>query len=95
MTAKSGYLQIGLAFSPPNDMGRAAGTGYESYGTFQSVRSNIEMDCEDHQLRDISMKFFRKPMGKGKVVFQEMGTGNFQSWPDGSLNAMLHEVVCP
>jgi hypothetical protein len=67
----------------------------ESFGTFQSVRSDIEMDCENHQLRDISMKFFRKPMGKGKVVFQEMGTGNFQSWPEGSLNEMLHEVVCP
>ena len=66
----------------------------ESFGTFQSVRSDIELDCANHQLRDISMKFFRKPMGKGKVVYQEMGTGRFQSWPEGSLNERLHERVC-
>ena len=67
----------------------------ESFGTFQSVRSEIEMDCTNHQLRDIAIRFHRKPMAKGKVVFQEMGSGTFQSWPEGSLNEILHEVVCP
>ena len=66
----------------------------ESFGTFQSVRSEIEMDCTHHQLRDIAIRFHRKPMAKGKVVFQEMGSGTFQSWPEGSLNEILHEVIC-
>ena len=66
----------------------------ESFGTFQSVRAEIEMDCTHHQLRDIAIRFHRKPMGKGKVVFQEMGSGTFQSWPEGSLNEILHEVIC-
>ena len=67
----------------------------ESFGTFQSVRSNIEMDCENHQLRDIAIRFYRKPIAKGKVVFKEMGSGTFQSWLEGSLNEILHEVICP
>ena len=67
----------------------------ESFGTFQSVRSEIEMDCTHHQLRDIAIRFYRKPMAKGKVVFQELGSGTFQSWPEGSLNEILHEVICP
>ena len=67
----------------------------ESFGTFQSVRSEIEMDCTHHQLRDIAIRFHRKPMAKGKVVFQELGSGTFQSWPEGSLNEILHEVICP
>ena len=66
----------------------------ESFGTFQSVRSEIEMDCTNHQLRDIAIRFHRKPMAKGKVVFQEMGSGTFQAWPEGSLNEILHEVIC-
>ena len=67
----------------------------ESFGTFQSVRSEIEMDCTNHQLRDIAIRFYRKPMAKGKVVFQQLGSGTFQSWPEGSLNEILHEVLCP
>ena len=66
----------------------------ESFGTFQSVRSEIEMDCTNHQLRDIAIRFHMKPMAKGKVVFQEMGSGTFQSWPEGSLNEILHQVIC-
>ena len=66
----------------------------ESFGTFQSVRSEIEMDCAHHQLRDIAIRFHRKPMGKGKVVLQELDSGTFQSWPEGSLNEILHEVIC-
>ena len=66
----------------------------ESFGTFQSVKSDIEMDCGKHQLRDIALQFHRRSMGKGKVVFQQMGTDSFQSWPAGSLNEILHEVLC-
>lgn len=66
----------------------------ESFGTFQSVKSDIEMDCDKHQLRDIAIQFHRQSMGKGKVVFQQAGSGSFQSWPAGSLNEILHEVLC-
>ncbi len=66
----------------------------ESFGTFQSVRSEIEMDCTHHQLRDMAIRFHRKPMAKGKVVFQDTGSGTFQSWPAGSLNEILHKEVC-
>jgi hypothetical protein len=66
----------------------------ESFGTFQSVKSDIEMDCGKHQLRDIAIQFHRQSMGKGKVVFQQLGSGSFQSWPAGSLNEILHEVLC-
>ena len=66
----------------------------ESFGTFQSVRSEVEMDCKNHQLRDISIQFYRQPMGKGRLIFQAMGTGGFQSWPPGSLNEILHELIC-
>ena len=52
------------------------------------------MDCGKHQLRDIALQFHRQSMGKGKVVFQQMGTDSFQSWPAGSLNEILHEVLC-
>jgi hypothetical protein len=63
----------------------------ESFGTFQSVWSKIEMDCTHLQLRDMAIRFHRKPMAKGKVVLQDTGSGTFQSWPDGSLN----EIVGP
>ena len=66
----------------------------ESFGTFQSVRSEVEMDCKNHQLRDIGIQFYRQPMGKGRLIFQAMGTGGFQSWPPGSLNEILHELIC-
>jgi hypothetical protein len=49
-----------------------------SFGTFQSVGLDIEMDCENHQLRDISMKFLRTPMGKGK--------GSFKKWAPAIFN---------
>jgi hypothetical protein len=66
----------------------------ESFGTFQSVKSAVELDCGKQQLRDIDIQFHRQPMGKGKVVFQQMGTGEFSSWPVGSLNERLHEALC-
>lgn len=49
-----------------------------SFGTFQSVGLDIEMDCENHQLRDISMKFLQTPMGKGK--------GSFKKWAPAIFN---------
>lgn len=64
----------------------------ESFGTSQSVKSDIEMDCD--QLRDIAIQFHRQAMGKGTVVFQQAGSGSFQSWPAGCLNEILHEVLC-
>jgi hypothetical protein len=66
----------------------------ESFGTFQSVKSDIEMDCGKHQLRDIDIRFHRQSMGKGRVVFEQMGSGSYQSWPAGSLIEILHEVLC-
>ncbi len=43
---------------------------------------------------NMAIRFHRKPMAKGKVVFQDTGSGTFQSWPAGSLNEILHKVVC-
>lgn len=59
-----------------------------------SVGSEVEMDCKNHQLRDIGIQFYRQPMGKGRLIFQAMGTGGFQSWPPGSLNEILRELIC-
>jgi len=66
----------------------------ESFATFQSIQSAVEMDCVNNQLRDIDMRFHPKPMGQGKVAYQEMGSGEFQSWPPGSVNERLHDILC-
>jgi hypothetical protein len=66
----------------------------ESFGTFQTVKPAVEVYCEKQQLRDIDIQFYRQPMVKGKVVFQQMGSGEFSLWPFGSLNERLHEALC-
>jgi hypothetical protein len=40
----------------------------ESFGDFQSVRSEVELDCINHHLRDIGIQFYRQSLGKGKRV---------------------------
>jgi hypothetical protein len=40
----------------------------ESFGAFQSVRSEVELDCKNHHLRDIGIQFHRQSLGKGKRV---------------------------
>jgi hypothetical protein len=66
----------------------------ESFATFQSVQSQVEMDCHNKQLREVFMNFHKQAMGRGRVVHTERGQGDFNTWPPGSLNAILHEVVC-
>ncbi len=66
----------------------------ESFATFQSVQSQVELDCRHRQLREIFINFHQQPMGKGRVVHTERGQGNFIAWPPGSVNELLYSVVC-
>lgn len=52
------------------------------------------MDCGNQLLRDIDIRFYPRPMAKGKALYQVLGDGVFQAWPAGSLNEILHTVLC-
>ena len=66
----------------------------ESFGSFQSTKDLLEIDCAGERMKALQGMYYSGPKGSGKVVSQYDNPGKWQVVSPGSLGEARLKAVC-